>query len=467
MPSEAKPARNPPTTGPPSLPPASKRPPAAPHPNPRRPAYPPELLLDPPAGTAFSRLPIRSEVVAEVLLAQPHSQIAAPRLAALFHPSNHTQRRLLAAAVSRVGELVQLPSGPTIRLAGSHPARAHVPTHALAPTPVPPSISSHSPTPPQPVTRMALRNLLLSAPLQQMEISSLRAHFNPQGEEERRSLAVCISEEAELLSFPHPGGVRRFARLKRSLLEVGERAEAKEPSEGVNPTAEEKDRGGRGGNGGEDGVPVTSMERELVRRLLMGAPGGALRSDEIARMLSADSDQVMPLSLTPTRPSVPPFSVLSLPATLLPSPLFTPSSPLSPLSLHLSPASSPRATRTSHPFPRSSPISLRISPLPRLPSHLALLPSHLYRRTCPSPIAPRTSTSLTTLNRITSLQAPPSFVHAAGTTSACSGRLPGGQGRSFARWLRRACHLLRAAANLPLVRTDGRGGGQGEGWGKG
>ncbi|KAL1521454.1 hypothetical protein AB1Y20_021118 [Prymnesium parvum] len=241
----------------------------------RAPTYDKSLLLHPPPGTTVPRLPISERAVHEVLLAQPRTQMLASELAALFSAKSGAQRQQLTRAASRVATLVPTAAGPALRLRAAAPPAAAPPAAAT----------------PRPIDAHAVRRLLAAQPVGQMEMAHLAAHFRPASEAERRALARAVAEVAELIVVPSAGGVRRYAHLLPPQPQPQPQPRARERPQRAAASPPVERRAAAEGGGGEEAVPVTSMERELVRKLLMGAPGGAMRSEDIARMLSADSDQ--------------------------------------------------------------------------------------------------------------------------------------------------------------------------------
>ena len=245
------------------------------------PTYDKALLLHPPGGRA-PRLPISEHAIHEVLIAQPGMQMLAAELSMLFSARTEAERQQLTLAISRVADLISSTPGPVVRLrvAGASGIRRRATAQEAADSADKRTISAD-----------AVHALLRREPQQTMELSKLRACFDPRSKAERQALVVAIMEVADLLSEPGveaaPGEqlARRFARLKPSLMHAGDLEAATDgasTSEGLGPAPAEAS---------EEALPVTSMERELVRTLLLGAPGGSMRSDEIARMLSADSEQ--------------------------------------------------------------------------------------------------------------------------------------------------------------------------------
>ena len=112
------------------------------------------------------RLPISEAAVYSVLAAQPKMRMDAPELAALFAPRDDAERQQLTLIISRVAKL----GDGVVSLC--HPGQPA----ALSPG------------------ADAVRSLLCVQPGGQMEAARLRSRFAPEGEQQRRQLALAISE---------------------------------------------------------------------------------------------------------------------------------------------------------------------------------------------------------------------------------------------------------------------------------
>lgn len=256
------------------------------------PTYNKSLFLDAP-GARRPRLPITEQAIQEVLFAQPNMQMLAAELAALFVARTVAERERLTLATSRVAELVKTPAGNMVRLRSPEAASCGAG----------PRISDGNGQKKRPINSEAIRELLQQRPQQQMELADLRAWFNPCSAAERHALVVAISEATHIVRQSGNGAQGPIVRLKPPTTRMPEcRVESSDGGLLSNHSSHEgvrkegtrtRHRGGTSApSSAEDGIPVTSMERELVRKLIQGAPSGSLRSDELVRMLSADSEQV-------------------------------------------------------------------------------------------------------------------------------------------------------------------------------
>ncbi len=213
---------------------------------------------------ASQHLPISEQAVHEVLLSQPGTEMPAAALSALFSPRDDAERLKLTRAIARVCDMRTTPAGePAVRLRGSSAARS----------------------PPLPIGAMAVRALLLAQPGEQMDAQALRERFAPSDEAERQLLVEAISDVGELVASDKPGA-GPIVRLRRE----GARTP---PSSGATSEC----GGGGGGSGGtspasvlgrisdDAALPVTSVERELVRKVLGSSPGG-LSAAQLARLIA-------------------------------------------------------------------------------------------------------------------------------------------------------------------------------------
>ena len=203
------------------------------------------------------RLPITEQAVHEVLLAQQSAEMPAAELSSLFSPRDDVERLKLTRAIAKICDVCTAPSGePGVRLRGA------------------------SRTPPLPIDALAVRALLLAQPHERMDAQALRERFSPADEAERQRLVVAIGQVGELVAADRPGA-GPLVRLRRA------------------DDASTPPRGGDGGGGGgaspasvlgqiSDDVsqPVTSVERDLVRKVLSSAPGGALSAAQLAKMIA-------------------------------------------------------------------------------------------------------------------------------------------------------------------------------------
>ena len=201
-------------------------------------------------------LPISEQAVHEVLLSQPGTEMPAAALSALFSPRDDAERLKLTRAISRLCDMRTTPAGePAVRLRGSSAA--------------------HSP--PLPIGAMAVRALLLAQPGEQMDVQALRERFAPADEAERQLLVEAISDVGELAASDRPGA-GPLLRLRR---------------EGARTPPSSDAKVGRGGGTSPASVlspddaaqPVTSVERELVRKVLGSSPGG-LSAAQFAKLIS-------------------------------------------------------------------------------------------------------------------------------------------------------------------------------------
>jgi hypothetical protein len=201
-------------------------------------------------------LPISEQAVHEVLLSQPGTEMPAAALSALFSPRDDAERLKLTRAISRLCDMRTTPAGePAVRLRGSSAA--------------------HSP--PLPIGAMAVRALLLAQPGEQMDVQALRERFAPADEAERQLLVAAISDVGELAASDRPGA-GPILRLRREGARTPPSSDAKvvrgggtSPASVLSPD--------------DAAQPVTSVERELVRKVLGSSPGG-LSAAQFAKLIS-------------------------------------------------------------------------------------------------------------------------------------------------------------------------------------
>jgi hypothetical protein len=187
----------------------------------------------------------------------------AAALSALFSPRDDAERLKLTRAISRLCDMRTTPAGePAVRLRGSSAA--------------------HSP--PLPIGAMAVRALLLAQPGEQMDVQALRERFAPADEAERQLLVAAISDVGELAASDRPGA-GPILRLRREGARTPPSSDAKvvrgggtSPASVLSPD--------------DAAQPVTSVERELVRKVLGSSPGGlsaAQFAKYTAEMTKADA----------------------------------------------------------------------------------------------------------------------------------------------------------------------------------
>ena len=271
-------------------------------------------LLAPAPGR--QRLPITDQVVQDILFAQPRGQLPAAELAELFGAKSGAEREHLLKVIARVGELTYRHNGvPMVRLKKPLGAGRPRRTERLAP---PAGMG------PLPIEAIEVRRVLLVQQGYQMEVDRLSALFTPRGEAQRQALTVAISSVAEIVrpaeaaAVPPLGGDLPppvVVRLKRPDWAARRGAGDKHAGDGdgaamVGGTEAEpswltdaaqvlndpvRREGGAGAGAGagagtagaaaaEEGLPVTSVERELIENLLRRCPGARMEADEMVTL---------------------------------------------------------------------------------------------------------------------------------------------------------------------------------------
>ena len=202
------------------------------------------------------RLLISEQAVHDLLTSQPRATMLASYIPAVFAPRDDAERHELTRVIDKVCVVAPDQKGtPVLRLKGN-------------------SLKPRARGTPLPIEPMAVRALLLAQPGEQMAARVLSERFAPADDAERMRLSEVIHSVADLVTSEHPGA-EPMVRLRPTT--TPPRASCVMPEDATPlPSA----------IGDDDSQPVTAVERDLVRKVLGNAPGGALRAEELARMIA-------------------------------------------------------------------------------------------------------------------------------------------------------------------------------------